>query len=46
MNKLKKISRIRTLISRLELGDAVSTRSLGRVLTKPQLDALNEILAR
>jgi hypothetical protein len=40
MNKDKKITRIKTLISRLEAGDTVSNRSLSRVLTNKQLKAL------
>jgi hypothetical protein len=40
MNLQMKISRIKTLIARLEAGETVSTRSLGRVLTEAQMLAL------
>lgn len=42
MNLEKKIARIKTLISRLTAGETISTRSLTRVLTESQLEALNE----
>ena len=40
MNLQNKISRIKTLIARLEAGETVSNRSLGRVLTEAQIRAL------
>lgn len=40
MNKQKRISRIKTLIARLETGLDVSIRSLSRVLTDKQLETL------
>lgn len=42
MNTLLKIKRIKTLIARLESGDAVSTRALSRVLTEAQIKTLEE----
>ena len=40
MNLQKKILRMETLIARLEAGESVSNRSLGRVLTEAQMLAL------
>lgn len=42
MNVNSKIKRLKTLIARLERADAVSTRSLSRVLTEAQLKVLDE----
>jgi len=40
MNLSLKITRIKTLIARLESGEPVSTRSLSRVLTESQMETL------
>lgn len=42
MNSLLKIGRIKNLITRLEAGDAVSSRALSRVLSEGQMNTLEE----
>jgi ferritin-like metal-binding protein YciE len=42
MNTQKQITRIKTLIERLEAGETVSTRALSRVLTESQMTTLSE----